>query len=51
MDTLSKLFGWLTGNWSNQSPFGKLLLGCVVLVIMTCLCGLPLILLYFYQAP
>jgi hypothetical protein len=48
MDTLSKLFGWLTGNWDNQSTIGKGLLSCVVLIIMACVCGLPLLVLYFF---
>ena len=30
MDALSKLYGWLTGNWTRQSPLGKALLSCVV---------------------
>ena len=45
MDTLSKLFGWLTGTWTDQSPIGKALLGCVVLLVMACVCGVPLFLL------
>lgn len=49
MDALSKLFGWLTGSWYNQSPMGKTLLGCVVLLIMACVCGVPLVILYVYS--
>ncbi len=45
MDRLSILFGWLTGNWSRQSTVGKALLGCGLLLLMTCLCGLPLLML------
>lgn len=43
MDKLSILFGWLTGNWTRQSPVGKALLGCGLLLLMACLCGLPLV--------
>lgn len=45
MDKISILFGWLTGNWSKQSMVGKALLSCALLSLMTCLCGLPLLLL------
>jgi hypothetical protein len=45
MDALSNLYGWLTGQWTNQSPIGKALLSCTVLLVMACVCGLPLLLL------
>ncbi len=45
MDRLSNLYGWLTGNWTKQSAFGKAALSCVVLLIMACACGVPLLLL------
>jgi hypothetical protein len=45
MDALSNLFGWLTGTWNNQSTIGKAALGCVVLLIMACACGVPLFML------
>jgi hypothetical protein len=45
MDMLSNLFGWLTGTWTKQNSIGKALLGCVVLLIMACACGVPLVLL------
>jgi hypothetical protein len=45
MDTLSNLYGWLTGQWTNQSAIGKGLLSCAVLLVMACVCGLPLLLL------
>ena len=34
MDALSNLFGWLTGQWTNQISMWKL-----VLDIGRCLCG------------
>jgi len=43
MDTLSNLFGWLTGQWTNQNSIGKALLSCAVLLIMACVCGVPLL--------
>jgi hypothetical protein len=45
MDTFSNLFGWLTGQWTNQNTFGRAVLGCVVLLIMACVCGVPLLLI------
>ena len=45
MDALSNLFGWLTGTWTNQSMIGKALLSCAVLLIMACVCGVPLLLI------
>jgi len=45
MDTLSNLYGWLTGSWTKQSKFGKAALGCALLLIMACACGVPLLLL------
>ncbi len=50
MDELSRLFGLLTGNWYNQSPMGKTLLSCVVLLIMACACGVPLVIVYIYTS-
>jgi len=43
MDALSNLYGWLTGQWTHQSAIGKALLSCVVLLIMACVCGVPLL--------
>ena len=43
MDALSNLYGWLTGQWKNQSTIGKALLSCVVLLVMACVCGVPLL--------
>jgi len=45
MDALSNLYGWLTGRWTKQNVFGKALLSCAVLLIMACVCGVPLLLL------
>ena len=45
MDELSKLYGWLTGKWTHQSPISRTLLGCALLLVMACVCGLPLLLL------
>lgn len=45
MDALSNLFGWITGQWTNQNSFGKAALGCAVLLIMACVCGVPLLLI------
>jgi len=45
MDALSTLFGWLTGTWTKQNSIGKAFLGCVVLLIMACACGLPLLII------
>jgi len=45
MDTLSNLYGWLTGRWTKQSSVGKTLLSCAVLLVMACVCGVPLLLL------
>ena len=45
MDALSNLYGWLTGNWTKQSFIGKALLSCALLLIMACVCGVPLLLL------
>ena len=45
MDRLSILYGWLTGTWYKQSSIGKALLSCAVLVIMFCVCCLPLLVL------
>ena len=45
MDALSNLFGWLTGTWTNQNSIGKAALGCAVLLIMACVCGIPLLLI------
>ena len=45
MDTLSNLFGWLTGQWTNQNSIGKALLSCAVLLIMACVCGVPLLMI------
>jgi hypothetical protein len=44
MDALSNLFGWLTGQWSYQNTFGKAALGCILLLLMACVCGVPLFL-------
>ena len=30
MDALSNLFGWLTGQWTNQNSIGKALLSCYI---------------------
>ena len=49
MDTLSNLYGWLTGNWNRQNTFGKTFLGCFLLLMMCCICGLPLVLLNFIE--
>ena len=49
MDALSNLYGWLTGNWAKQSTLGKGLLGCALLLVMACVCGLPLLLLSLTQ--
>lgn len=49
MDTLSNLFGWLTGQWTNQNTFGKAALSCVILLIMACVCGVPLLFLSLTQ--
>ena len=49
MDALSNLFGWLTGNWTRQSAFGKAFLSCALLLIMACVCGLPLLLLAWVE--
>ena len=49
MDTLSKLYGWLTGNWTQQSMMGKTCLSCAVLLIMACVCGVPLFLLAWFE--
>jgi len=45
MDTLSNLFGWLTGQWTNQNSIAKALLGCALLLLMACICGVPLLIL------
>jgi hypothetical protein len=45
MDALSNLYGWLTGQWTNQSTIGKALLSCAVLLVIACVCGLPLLFL------
>lgn len=45
MDALSNLFGWLTGIWTKQSSIGKALLGCAVLFLMACMCGIPLLII------
>lgn len=45
MDTLSNLYGWLTGRWTKQSMIGKSLLSCAVLLIIACACGVPLLLI------
>ncbi len=49
MNALSNLYGWLTGQWTNQNSIGKAALGCVVLLVMTCVCGVPLLLLYLME--
>ncbi|HSG41725.1 MAG TPA: hypothetical protein VLA72_01100 [Anaerolineales bacterium] len=46
MDALSNLYGWLTGRWTKQDKFGKALLGCIVLLLMACICGVPLLVIY-----
>ena len=45
MDALSNLYGWLTGRWTKQSAIGKTMLSCVVLLVIACICGIPLILI------
>jgi ABC-type phosphate transport system permease subunit len=50
MDALSKLYGWLTGTWRNQNSIGKAILGCAMLLLMACVCGVPLILLTFFES-
>jgi len=45
MDALSNLFGLLTGTWTKQSTTGKALLSCALLLIMFCVCCLPLLIL------
>jgi hypothetical protein len=49
MDALSNLYGWLTGSWTKQSKFGKAALGCVLLLIMACACGVPLLFLSWME--
>ena len=49
MDSLSNLYGWLTGSWTKQSTIGKALLSCALLLIMICVCCLPLLLLSLMQ--
>jgi hypothetical protein len=49
MDALSNLYGWLTGTWNDQSAIGKALLSCAVLLVMACVCGIPLMLLAIMQ--
>ena len=49
MDALSNLFGWITGTWTNQSSIGKAILGCAVLLVIACACGIPLVLLSLSQ--
>ena len=49
MDALSNLYGWLTGVWTNQNSFGKALLGCALLLVMACVCGIPLLILTLTQ--
>ncbi len=43
MDTLSKLDGWLTGTWTNQSIFSKTALTYAILLITACDCEVPLL--------
>jgi len=49
MDALSNLFGWLTGQWTNQNSIGKALLSCGLLLIMACVCGIPLLVISFVE--
>ena len=49
MDAFSNLFGWLTGQWTNQNSIGKALLGCALLLVMACVCGVPLLLISFLE--
>ena len=43
MDALSNFYGWLTGRWTKQSMIGKALLSCALLLVMACVCGVPLL--------
>ena len=45
MDAFSNLFGWLTGQWTNQNSIGKAFLGCALLLVIACVCGVPLLLI------
>ena len=49
MDALSNLYGLLTGTWTKQSAIGKGLLSCVLLLLIACVCCLPLLLLSLMQ--
>jgi len=49
MDALSNLYGWLTGVWTNQNSLGKAFLGCALLLVMACVCGIPLLILTLTQ--
>lgn len=45
MDEFSTLYGWLTGEWTKQNSIRKAFIGCAVLLVMACLCGIPLLLI------
>jgi len=45
MDMLSNLFGLITGTWTKQNSIGKAFLGCAVLLVMACACGIPLLII------
>ena len=49
MDALSTLYGWLTGKWYKQSTIGKALLSCSLLILMACLCGIPLLVISWME--
>ena len=49
MDAFSTLFGWLTGQWTKQNSIGKAFLGCALLLLMACVCGVPLLFLSLTQ--
>lgn len=49
MNALSNLYGLLTGTWTKQSAIGKGVLSCVVLLVIACVCCLPLLLLTLMQ--
>jgi hypothetical protein len=49
VDSLSTLYGWLTGTWRKQNSFGKALLSCALLLVMACVCGVPLMWLALFE--
>jgi hypothetical protein len=49
IDALSNLCGWLTGAWRKQNSIGKALLSCTLLLVMACVCGVPLLWLALFE--